>query len=200
MTGRRRYYYPAAKVIIEAATFPINQPAIVVVLFLHPYPPLHFSPSSLIFLLPLSFLFLFFSFFKVSQRFDFFFFFFFQSERTLCHALFLVYFSLLLFYLFIYFFFFRFTVTLYFWYIQIRYRFGFGTRQPRLFSLLLLYPSLVIREDACVYPAQRETAISRNTREITASFSRMYGIFHLCERTPPNSFSRTEQPTSECQA
>ena len=106
MTGRRRYYYPAAKVIIEAATFPINQPAIVVVLFLHPYPPLHFSPSSLIFLLPLSFLFLFFSFFKVSQRFDFFFFFFFQSERTLCHALFLVYFSLLLFYLFIYFFFF----------------------------------------------------------------------------------------------
>lgn len=35
-----------------------------------------------------------------------------------------------------------------------------------------------------MYPAQRETAISRNTREITASFSRMYGIFHLCERTP----------------
>lgn len=93
MTGRRRYYYPAAKVIIEAATFPINQPAIVVVLFLHPCPPLHFSPSFLIFLLPLSFFFFFF-FFGFTTIF--FFFFFFQSERTTCHALFLVYFSLLL--------------------------------------------------------------------------------------------------------
>lgn len=193
MTGRRRYYYPAAKVIIEAATFPINQPAIVVVLFLHPCPPLHFSPSFLIFLLPLSFFFFFFFWFHN----DFLFLFFFSiGKNNLSRSIFSILFSSSFHF---YFFSFRFTVTLYFWYIQIRYRFGFGTRQPRLFSLLLLHPSLVIREDARVYPAQRETAISRNTREITASFSRMYGIFHLCERTPPTSFSRTKQPTSECQ-
>lgn len=92
MTGRRRYYYPAAKVIIEAATFP--QPtghrrrAFPAPLSATPFFSLfsHLSSPSFFLLL---------LFFLVSQRFSFSFFFF-QSERTTCHALFLVYFSLLL--------------------------------------------------------------------------------------------------------